>query len=68
MFSELISRTLARDQQVLLLVPEIGLTGQMVERIQAQLTGTLNVSHSWLADGARARAYAGRAQWPIQMC
>ncbi len=58
-FSELISRTLARNQQVLLLVPEIGLTGQMVDRIQTQLTGTLNVSHSGLADGARARAYAG---------
>lgn len=58
-FSELIARTLARGQQVLLLVPEIGLTGQMVDRIQTQLTGTLNVSHSGLADGARARAYAG---------
>jgi primosomal protein N' (replication factor Y) len=58
-FSELIAHTLARKQQVLLLVPEIGLTGQMVERIKTQLTGTLNVSHSGLADGARARAYAG---------
>ena len=56
-FSELIQRTLARKQQVLLLVPEIGLTGQMVERIREQLDGQLAVSHSGLADGARARAF-----------
>ncbi|HAN80951.1 MAG: primosomal protein N' [Gammaproteobacteria bacterium] len=56
-FSELIHRVLARQQQVLLLVPEIGLTGQMVERIREQLDGQLAVSHSGLADGARARAF-----------
>ena len=56
-FSELIRRTVARKQQVLLLVPEIGLTGQMVERIREQLDGQLAVSHSGLADGARARAF-----------
>ena len=56
-FSELIHRALARQQQVLLLVPEIGLTGQMVERIREQLDGQLAVSHSGLADGARARAF-----------
>ena len=43
-FSELIHRTIARKQQVLLLVPEIGLTGQMVERIREQLDGQLAVS------------------------
>ena len=56
-FSELIQKTVARKQQVLLLVPEIGLTGQMVERIREQLDGQLAVSHSGLADGARARAF-----------
>lgn len=61
-FSELIRRTLERRKQVLLLVPEIGLTGQMVSRIQQQLTGTLAVSHSGLADGARARAFIAAAQ------
>ncbi len=57
-FSELIASTIAKGQQVLLLVPEIGLTGQMVTRIQAQLRGSLVVSHSNLAEGARARAFA----------
>lgn len=57
-FSELIQREITRGRQVLLLVPEIGLTGQMVERIQAQLSGQFVVSHSNLADGARARAFA----------
>lgn len=61
-FSELIAKTLARGQQVLLLVPEIGLTGQMVTRIQQQLTGNLVVSHSNLADGARARAFAAASE------
>ena len=56
-FSELIHRTIARKRQVLLLVPEIGLTGQMVERIREQLDGQLAVSHSGLADGARASAF-----------
>lgn len=61
-FSELIAKTVARGQQVLLLVPEIGLTGQMVTRIQQQLTGDLVVSHSNLADGARARAFAAASE------
>lgn len=61
-FSELIRKTLERGKQVLLLVPEIGLTGQMVTRIQQQLTGTLAVSHSGLADGARAKAFVAASQ------
>ena len=61
-FSELIRKTLERGKQVLLLVPEIGLTGQMVARIQQQLTGTLAVSHSGLADGARAEAFVAASQ------
>ncbi len=61
-FSELISRTIKRRQQVLLLVPEIGLTGQMVNRIQDQLDGRLSVSHSGIADGARAKAFVAASQ------
>ena len=61
-FSELIAKTVSRGQQVLLLVPEIGLTGQMVTRIQHQLNGRLVVSHSNLADGARARAFAAASE------
>jgi primosomal protein N' (replication factor Y) len=61
-FSELIHKTIERGKQVLLLVPEIGLTGQMVSRIQRQLTGKLAVSHSGLADGARAKAFVAASQ------
>lgn len=56
-FSNLIAHTVSAGRQVLLLVPEIGLTGQMVERIREQLNGHFVVSHSNLADGARARAF-----------
>ncbi len=61
-FSELIHRTIRRGQQVLLLVPEIGLTGQMVARIQDQLDGELAVSHSGIADGARTKAFVASAE------
>ena len=56
-FSELIAHSIARKQKVLILVPEIGLTGQMADRIQAQLKGILSVSHSGLSDGDRSRAF-----------
>ncbi len=60
-FSELIEHTISKGQQVLLLVPEIGLTGQMVSRISNQLKGNLAISHSGLADGARAKAFVAAA-------
>ncbi len=60
-FSELIKHTIKKGQQVLLLVPEIGLTGQMVSRISNQLKGKLAISHSGLADGARAKAFVAAA-------
>ena len=61
-FSELIDRTIKRGQQILLLVPEIGLTGQMVSRIQDQLDGELCVSHSGIANSARTRAFIASAR------
>ena len=61
-FSELIERAISRGQQTLLLVPEIGLTGQMVSRISNQLSGKLAISHSGLADGARAKAFVAASK------
>ena len=65
-FTELIRSSIQRGKQVLLLVPEIGLTKQMQDRILAKLDGALAISHSGLADGARASAFvaasSGKAQ------
>jgi primosomal protein N' (replication factor Y) len=53
-------------RQVLLLVPEIGLTPQTVTRVRARFSETLAVLHSGLPDGERMEAYraarAGRAR------
>jgi primosomal protein N' (replication factor Y) (superfamily II helicase) len=56
---------LARGQQVLVLVPEIGLTPQMITRFRRRLGATLVVLHSGLAAAARRNAWlaaqSGRA-------
>ena len=60
------ARTLARGDSVLVLVPEIALTPQLVERFQRRLPGTIAVLHSGLADGERLaawrEAHSGRAR------
>lgn len=53
-----IEAALARDLGVLVLVPEIGLTPQMLDRFRTRLRIPLLVTHSGLADGARAGAWA----------
>ena len=61
----LIEEVLARGQQALLLVPEIGLAPQTVARLRARLGVSVEVLHSNLSAGDRARAWlrarAGRA-------
>jgi len=44
---------LAADRQVLVLVPEIGLTPQFVRRVEARLGARAHVYHSGLSEGAR---------------
>jgi primosomal protein N' (replication factor Y) len=60
------ARTLARGDSVLVLVPEIALTPQLVERFQRRLPGTIAVLHSGLTDGERLaawrEAHSGRAR------
>lgn len=63
-YLQLIAEVLARGEQALVLVPEIGLTPQMVERFQTRFTEAVVVLHSglteteklqhwrWAADGA----------------
>jgi primosomal protein N' (replication factor Y) (superfamily II helicase) len=52
-YLELARTVLAAGQQVLLLVPEIGLVPQMLERARQRLSGRLAVLHSELAETER---------------
>ena len=52
-----IEQTLARGEQVLVLVPEIGLTPQTLARFRERLAAPVLAWHSGLADGPRARAF-----------
>jgi len=60
------ARTLARGDSVLVLVPEIALTPQLVERFRRRLPGTIAVLHSGLTDAERLaawrEAHSGRAR------
>jgi len=56
-----IADCLARGKQALVLVPEIGLTPQLLARFRARLGVPVHASHSGLNDGERARTWA--AAW-----
>jgi primosomal protein N' (replication factor Y) len=53
----LIAQALAMGRQALLLVPEIGLAPQTVRRLRERLGVPVEVIHSSLAEGERARAW-----------
>ncbi len=52
-----IAHVLARGQQALLLVPEIGLAPQTLQRLRERLNITVEILHSNLSPGERARAW-----------
>ncbi|MFT4172668.1 MAG: primosomal protein N' [Rhodocyclaceae bacterium] len=57
-YLQLIAAALARGEQALMLVPEIGLTPQLLERVAARFPGARWLAlHSGLADGARSRGF-----------
>ena len=58
----LAEQALARNQQVLVLVPEIGLTPQLLRRFRERLPGPIHVLHSDLADGERTLAWLAAAR------
>ena len=58
----LIEQVLERGQQALVLVPEIGLTPQLLRRFQERLPGKIHLLHSNLADGERTRAWLATAR------
>ena len=58
---------LAAGRQALVLVPEIGLTPQTLQRFRARLGVPVLALHSGLADGERARAWLARARGEAQV-
>ncbi|MFX7760055.1 DEAD/DEAH box helicase, partial [Acinetobacter baumannii] len=56
-----IADCLTRGRQALVLVPEIGLTPQMLTRFRARLGVPVHALHSGLSDGERARTWAACA-------
>jgi primosomal protein N' (replication factor Y) len=56
-YLRLIQSRLDAGQQVIYLVPEIGLTGQLLERVQQRFGGGFALSHSGLSDTQRYRAW-----------
>ncbi len=56
-FEALIERTLSLGKTVLMLLPEIGLTPQMVKRFSARFGSRIAVMHSSLSLGERKRSY-----------
>jgi primosomal protein N' (replication factor Y) len=65
-YLRLIEATLQRGRQALVLVPEIGLTPQTVERFRERFQAEIVLLHSGVAEGARLSAWeaarSGRAQ------
>ncbi len=60
-YLRLVEHCLAAGRQVLVLVPEIGLTPQLRRRFAERLTVPVHVLHSELPDGERARTWAAFA-------
>ncbi|MGF1615212.1 MAG: primosomal protein N' [Gammaproteobacteria bacterium] len=56
-YLELIDHSVRRGRQALILIPEIGLTPQMLARFQQRLSIRMQVLHSGLSDGERLRAW-----------
>ncbi len=56
-YFQLIQQQLDRQQQVIYLVPEIGLTSQLVERVRARFGKRFAISHSGLTDLMRYQAW-----------
>ncbi|MFT5445447.1 MAG: primosomal protein N' (replication factor Y) [Gammaproteobacteria bacterium] len=54
----LIAQVLAAGKQALVLIPEIGLTPQIVQRFQARLNVPVAVLHSAMAEGERQDAWS----------
>jgi primosomal protein N' (replication factor Y) len=56
-YLSLIEQVLQQGKQVLMLAPEIGLTPQLIKRIEQRLSTEAVLLHSGLSDGERERAW-----------
>lgn len=56
-YLRLIEKQLAQDQQVLVLIPEIGLTPQMIARFKGRFACPMAILHSGLSAKARLQAW-----------
>lgn len=56
-YLSLIQRVLDSGKQVLVLVPEIGLTPQLLRRFSRRISAPLSLLHSGLSEGERERAW-----------
>ena len=63
----LIEQALARGQQALVLVPEIGLTPQILRRFRERLPCPVHALHSGLSDGERTRTWLAAARGDAQV-
>lgn len=61
-YLQAIARCLAQGRQALVLVPEIGLTPQMLARFRGRLGIAVHALHSGLNDNERARVWAAAAR------
>jgi len=62
-----ITHCLQRGQQALVLVPEIGLTGQILEQLARRLGVAVHTLHSGLSDKARAQVWAAAQRGQAQL-
>ncbi|MFO1493765.1 MAG: primosomal protein N' [Lysobacterales bacterium] len=66
-YLHLLAEVLARGQQGLLLVPEIGLTPQLIARVRERLPGRVAALHSELSEGERVRAFEAAARGEVDV-
>jgi primosomal protein N' (replication factor Y) len=64
-YLQLIAQCVAQGKQALVLVPEIGLTPQMIRRFEKRLACTIAVLHSGLNDSERLAAWLAAKQGEV---
>ena len=67
LYLQSIDRGIKKNQQVLVLVPEIGLTPQIFERFQRRFGNTVSVLHSGITNKQRAEIWMKARQGSLRM-
>ena len=67
LYLQSIDRSLKKNQQVLILVPEIGLTPQIYERFQKRFGNTVSVLHSGITNKQRAEIWMDAKQCNLRI-